>query len=161
MQSLERRRNVALFVALVATALALGAALAHALELSSKIRLSQGDYFIVQQIYAGWDRLAYLLLVEFAGMIATVLLFRSEPRVFGAALAALAFLILAQAVFWMFTFPANVATENWTVQPQDWQAQRARWEYSHLAGAVLQMLAMTAVATAAVLSRHRAAPPAA
>ena len=121
MQSLERRRNVALFVALVATALALGAALAHALELSSKIRLSQGDYFIVQQIYAGWDRLAYLLLVEFAGMIATVLLFRSEPRVFGAALAA-----VSQAGPLDLVLPTlphveslvRAATANWPVQPR-------------------------------------------
>jgi hypothetical protein len=154
MQSLERSRNIALFVALLATALALGGALAHALELPNKIQLSREDYFTVQRIYAGWNQLAYLLLVQFTGIVATMIVFRRDAPVFRAALAALAFLVLAQAVFWAFTFPTNVATENWTAQPQNWQDLRARWEYSHLAGAALQVLAMGALIVAALRSRH-------
>ena len=45
-------------------------------------------------------------------------------------------------VFWSFTFPANQATANWTVLPEGWQALRARWEYSHAAGAVLNFAAV-------------------
>jgi hypothetical protein len=44
-------------VALLATAVALGAALAHALELPNKIGMSVDTYFIVQQVYSGWNRL--------------------------------------------------------------------------------------------------------
>jgi hypothetical protein len=47
-------RNIAFFIALMATALALGAALAHALELPNKIVLSRDDYFVVQKAYRGW-----------------------------------------------------------------------------------------------------------
>jgi hypothetical protein len=41
--------DVAFFVALMAAAMALGGALAHALELPNKIDLSVDEYFIVQQ----------------------------------------------------------------------------------------------------------------
>lgn len=40
-------RDIAFFVALLATALALGAELAHALELPNKIGMSREHYFIV------------------------------------------------------------------------------------------------------------------
>ena len=49
-------------------------------------------------------------------------------------------LALAQAVFWVWTFPANVATENRTFVPANWEALRARLEYSHSAGAGFQVL---------------------
>lgn len=55
---------------------------------------------------------------------------------------AIAFTLSAQVLFWAFTYPANVATENWTVQPDSWATLRRRWEYSHAAGASLQVLAL-------------------
>jgi hypothetical protein len=36
-------------------------------------------------------------------------------------------------VFWAFTYPANVATNNWTVVPDTWASLRRQWEYSHAA----------------------------
>lgn len=48
----------------------------------------------------------------------------------------------ALAVFFAFTFPANQATANWTVLPDDWEALRRQWEYSHAAAAVLYVLAV-------------------
>jgi hypothetical protein len=57
------------------------------------------------------------------------------------------------AGFWTYTFPANVATENWTKVPEDWEALRWRWEYSHVAGAVCQILAMCGLIVA-VLARN-------
>ena len=39
--------NIAFFVAVFVTALALGAAMAHALELANKIGLPREDYFVV------------------------------------------------------------------------------------------------------------------
>jgi hypothetical protein len=72
--------DLLLFVALLSTALALGAALAHALELPNKISLSEHEYFIVQKAYQGWDRLAFLLLVELGSMSAVAVQWRHEPR---------------------------------------------------------------------------------
>lgn len=70
-----------------------------------------------------------------------------------AALAALICLIGAQAVFWIWTFPANQATSNWTTQPEAWQRLRIEWEYSHLAGAVFQTLAMASLVVAVLRRR--------
>jgi hypothetical protein len=141
-------RNIAFFVALMATALALGAALAHALELPNKLGMSREQYFVVQRVYDGWSRLAYLLMVQLGGIVAVIWLYRSEPSVMKPVLAALASLVAAQAIFWIWTFPANQATANWTAQPDDWARLRRQWEYSHLAGAMFQLLAMVSLVVA-------------
>src|SRR5690606_34359719 len=140
-----RGGDIAFFVALMATALALGGALAHALELPNKIGMSREDYFIAQQLYAGWNRLAFLLAIQAAGMLALIVIYWREPAVLRPVVVALACLAAAQAVFWIWTFPANVATDNWTTQPENWAELRVQWEYSHLAGAVFQIGAMAAL----------------
>ena len=135
-------QNISFFIALIATAIALGGALAHAFEFSHKMAMTQEEYFVTQQIYAGWNRLAYVLLFELLGIIAVIVLYRHAPSVLWPALAALIFLLAAQVVFWIWTFPANVATNNWTEQPENWAQLRQQWEYSHFAGAAFQLLAM-------------------
>lgn len=147
-------QDIAFFIVLLATALALGGALAHALELPNKIGMSREDYFIVQRAYDGWNRLAYVLVVELAGVLALIWLYRAEPRVLWLALTALVCLFAAQAIFWIWTFPANQATFNWRTQPDDWERLRRDWEYSHLVGGLFQLLAMTALIIA-VLRRAK------
>lgn len=154
MDARGRTGDIAFFIALLATALALGGALAHALELPAKIGMSSQDYFVAQRLYAGWNRLAYLLAAELAGMIAVIVVYRDAPRVVWPAVVAIGGLVGAQTVFWLFTFPANQATVNWTVVPDNWDALRRQWEYSHLAGAGFQLLAFLALLVA-VLGRGR------
>jgi hypothetical protein len=146
--------DVIFFIALLATALALGAALAHALELPNKINLSKDEYFVMQKAYRGWNQLAYLLVIELIAMLAVAVLSRHEPQVLWPTIIAIVCLIAAQAVFWIFTYPANVVTDNWTAVPAQWEDVRARWEYSHLAGAAFQLMAMSALIVA-VLARTR------
>lgn len=141
-------QNAAFFVAIIATTLALGGALAHAYEMLNKIALSRDHYFIVQRTYDGWNQLAYVLGVQFIGILAVIALHRNQPAVIRLGLVALTGLIAAQAAFWTWTYPANVATNQWTMSPDNWQALRAQWEYSHLAGAGLQLLAMMALVLA-------------
>ena len=137
--------DIIFFVALLATALALAAALAHVLALPNKINLPEREYFIVQQTYRGWNQLGYLLVIELISMLAIASLSRHDPRVLWPTLAAILCLLCAQAVFWTFTYPANVATDNWTAIPADWDSLRTRWEYSHALGAAFQVLAMSAL----------------
>jgi hypothetical protein len=146
--------DVAFFVALISTALALGGAVAHVLELPNKIDLPRDQYFIVQSIYAGWNRLAYLIAIQFASIIAVIVLWRRVTRVLWPAVAAFLGLVAAQVVFWTTTFPANVGTNNWTTVPQNWEILRQQWEYSHAAGAAFQTFAMCALIVAA-LARGR------
>jgi hypothetical protein len=145
-----RAYDVSVFIALLATAMALGAALAHAFELLNKINLGQSEYFIMQKAYRGWNQLAFVLLIELLSQLAVAVFARREPYVFAGACIAILSLLCAQGVFWVFTYPANVATTNWTVAPANWSWLRDRWEYSHLAGAGFQLIAMSALACAAV-----------
>lgn len=138
-------RDIAFFIALIATALALGPALAHALELPGKIGMTVGEYFTVQRIYQGWDQIAYVLALQLAGILGVIALYWSVPTVRWPAVVALLALVAAQVLFWTFTFPANQATANWTQRVETWEALRTQWEYSHLAGASFQLLAMTSL----------------
>jgi hypothetical protein len=137
-----------LIASLFFVALAWGPAAAHLLELPAKLGLGREDYQTVQQIYRGW---ALLGVVVFAELVATggfAWLSRARPW---AALAAAAFLfvVAAQILFWVFTFPANQATANWTMLPADWSRLRVQWEYSHLGGAGLTLAAFVCLLLAA------------
>jgi hypothetical protein len=134
----------------MATALALGPALAHLLELPNKIGLPKDAYFTVQQIYAGWNRLGVVLMVQLLSIVAVILLARDDRRLRTLAIVALLCLAGAQVLFWIFTFPANTATANWTHQPDNWEALRTQWEYSHAVGALLQLAAMACLVLAAL-----------
>lgn len=144
--------DIAAFIALFATALAMGAALAHALELPNKVGLSQENYLVVQTIYRGWDMLALVLALELAGMFFMAVRYRRIGRVLWPTVVAVACVAAAQAAFWTWTYPANRLTDNWTTSPDTFETLRAQWEYSHLAGAGFQVLAM-AMMIVAVLGR--------
>ena len=146
--------DITFFIAMLATAIALGAALAHALELLNKIDLPGNEYFIVQKAYRGWNQLAYVLIVELVSMIALTVMYRKESKVLWPVVAAIACLLCAQVVFWLYTYPANAATRSWTFMPDNWEALRKQWEYSHLLGAIFQLLAMSSLIVAA-LARGR------
>ncbi len=45
-------------------------------------------------------------------------------------------------VFWTYTYPANQATNNWTMLSENWSNLRSQWEYSHAASAVLNLAAL-------------------
>ena len=111
-------------------------------ELPNKMLLDQQEYFIVQKAYLGWSRLAYLLAFEVIGMLMLIYLTQEERRARRRLVLALLSGAAAQAVFWLFTYPANQVTADWTMQPPNWQELRAQWEYSHLAGAVFQVFAL-------------------
>jgi hypothetical protein len=146
--------DAALFAALLSTAVALGPALAHLLELPNKIGLAKGGYFTVQQIYRGWSQLGWLLPIQLVSLIAVVLYAKADRTLRKAAVLAVLCLLAAQLLFWVFTHRANVATENWTIQPDDWATLRRRWEFSHAGGAVLQLIGMASL-IAGTIGRHR------
>lgn len=144
--------KVAYFVSLIFAGLAMAPAFAHLLELANKIDLPRDQYFLVQQIYRGW---ALLGVVVFGALLSTLVLtimLRRRPRAF--ALSLIAFLAIAgtQVVFWTYTQPANLATDNWTEIPQNWEVLRRQWEYSHAASAGLNFVAFVALILS-VLSR--------
>jgi hypothetical protein len=39
----------------------------------------------------------------------------------------------------------NVATNNWTISPQDFEAAQRQWEYSHAVNAMLTFVALVTI----------------
>jgi hypothetical protein len=142
------------FLSLFFVALALGGSLAHLYALGNKIHLGPEDYLTVQQVYRGW---ALLGIPVFGALVSTVVLavlVRRTAREFVWTLFAIACLAGTQVIFWMFTYPTNQQTLNWTVLPADWPALRARWEYSHAVGAALNMAAHSALVISVLVARR-------
>jgi hypothetical protein len=134
------------FLSLLLTALAMAPALAHLFELPNKIGLSGDDYLIVQQIYRGWASLGIVVMAALVSTFLLAVMVRRQPRAFCLTLIAFLCLVGTQALFWLFTYPANQQTHNWTMLPANWTELRHRWEYSHAASAVLDVLALIALA---------------
>lgn len=151
MTQAQRLLAAALFVALVSTGLAMGVAFAHVLELPTKMALDRDTYFLVQQLNRGWLILSVLLGVQLLSILVTAFLSREDSPMLILALVALGALIGAQAVFWLWTFPANVATDDWTLIPENWEQLRAQWEYSQATSAVFQIVAFASLAFAVVM----------
>jgi hypothetical protein len=132
--------DVLFFLAIIATLLALAPGLTHLFELSRKLALSRDAYFTVQQIYRGWDLFGIVIAIQFGALLLLSVRSWREHYLFRPVVAALLLLLASQAFFWLFTFPANLATDNWTHAPADWNDLRYAWEYSHACGALCQLL---------------------
>ena len=92
----------------------------------------------------------------FAALALTLLVRRR--REFAAALASFFCLVGTQVLFWLFTFPANRVTQNWTVLPEHWMALRVQWEYSHAASALLNLAALVALIVACLAAGVPSSP---
>ena len=91
-------------------------------------------------------------LAAFCSLIHT-LMARNDRAAFITSLSA-ARLAATQIIFWMFTYPINVASNNWAVLPEPFEAARRQWEYSHAVNAVLTFVAFVCF-TRSVLSKKR------
>jgi len=140
------------FVAVVLTALALIPGGAHLFESPNKIGLSQEQYFAVQAVYRGWAFFGTVIVAAIgANLAVAVMLFRRGRR-FWPSLAAGLILGGTLVVFFVWTYPANLATNNWTVVAADWKGLRVEWELSHAANAVLTFAAFCCATLSAVIS---------
>ena len=146
--------RVVQFLALVLTALALIPAGAHLFALPNKIGLAQEQYFIAQNIYRGWALFGAVLLGSLIAnlLLAVMLRGRAAPFVF----AVVAFLCMAAtlAVFFIWIYPANQATDNWTTISENWAQLRLQWEYSHAGNALVTFVAFCAVTLSVLTTRE-------
>jgi hypothetical protein len=147
--------TTARFLSLLFSALALAPALAHLLEMLNKVHLSRDEYLTVQQIYRGWALLGTVVFGALLSTLVLTIILRKQPKFLRLKLAAFLCLVGAQVVFWTFTFPTNQETNNWTVLPAHWESLRTRWEYSHAAGALLNLAAFIALVASVVIRGSR------
>jgi hypothetical protein len=64
---------------------------------------------------------------------------------FGYALASFQLITANLAIFFVWTFPTNQATNIWAVVPNNWNELRIQWGYSHAANAVASFAALVCV----------------
>jgi hypothetical protein len=133
------------FFTLLFVGLALAPGLAHVLQLPHKMDLSGNDYLRVQQLYAGWAWLGIVVLGALVSTFLLTVLVRTRLRQFALACVAFGSVLVTQVIFWMFTFPVNQETQNWTTLPANWTLLRERWEYSHATAAAFDLIAFVAV----------------
>ena len=69
-------------------------------------------------------------------------------RLSGYALASFLLIAANLAIFFVWTFPTNQATNNWTVVPNNWNKLRFQWEYSHAADPMVTFAALVCVVIA-------------
>jgi hypothetical protein len=154
-------------LAILLVAVAMSLALAHALEMPGKLRLSEPEYRMVQQIFypgftiaGGCEPLAILVL------LALVIVARGGGIGFWLELASLVMLAAMHGVYWRFVHPTNkvwvrdLALDRSGARffaavgaggAAGWTRWRDQWEYAHVARAALAFLGLTALAVALVL----------
>lgn len=150
---------------------AFGLALAHAFEMSGKMRLNEETYLTVQTIY--YPGFTIGGASEPLAMVATLILLLMTPagtRAFWLTLSAVVTLFAMQLVFWVITQPVNrywlrsqqlkglgakffsIGAKQQPTQAEsvnkDWRVMRDRWEYSHLLRAILAGIALIALLVA-------------
>lgn len=115
---------------------------AHFFAMWNKIGLTQQQYFAVQQIYRGWAWFGIALIAAIvANLAAAIVLWRRRQRFWPSLVAGL-LVACTLLIFFVWTYPANQATDNRTMVPSDWQMLRRQWELSHAGNAVLTFAAL-------------------
>jgi hypothetical protein len=142
------------FLALVFTALALVPYGAHLFSLPNKIGMTQEHYFIAQRAYDNWAPVSLVLFPAVLFNIILAYLLRGEGAAFYLALAGCVCMAATLVVFFIWTYPGNVGTKNWTVAPANWEYLRTRWEYSHAANAVLAFASFCLMTLASLTPRR-------
>jgi hypothetical protein len=143
------------WLTLTLTALSMGVAFAHALQLLPKMQYAPALYLtLFKSLYeyygkiAGWFEVGAVLAA-----IALVYLVRDRRPAFLPTLIGTACLVAAHAAYWIWVAPANNLMASWPVEspPADWTRVRDQWEYTHLARFFLQLLALAALQLSVVL----------
>lgn len=156
-------------LSILLVAVGVSMSLAHALEFPGKRRLDRDTYFKVQPIYYPGFTIGSLF-GEPGAVLAIVVLLLVTPAgsvAFWLTAAALVSHLLAHLAYWVVTHPVNkvwIEGENLTgagkaffdvgdrlARADDWTALRDRWEWSHVARAILMTVALSALVVAAVV----------
>jgi hypothetical protein len=151
-----------LTVILVAVTMAL--ALAHALELPGKMRLTQETYYTTQPIYYPGFTIGGISEPISILLTATLLFLMPSGSIrFWLTLVALLGLLGMQAISWLFIHPVNqfwlenkklssagssffsFGVKQKGARPTNWTELRNRWEYSHVVRAAFALVCLTAL----------------
>jgi hypothetical protein len=137
------------FLTLMLTALSMGMAFCHLLEMPAKLAYQGPLWLMLQQtLYGTFGTLGALLEVG-AVVCSFVLTFlvRARHPALGWTLVGAICLVGAQVAWWAGVAPVNAEIDGLTAEtlPVHWTQLRAQWEYTHALRAGLQMAALGAI----------------
>ncbi len=132
------------------TALSMGPAICHLLELPAKIALDGALWLrLLQTLYppAFGTIGAFFEVGAVVTAVVLVFLVRQRRPAFGWTLLGAFCLIASHLAFWIWVAPVNATMAPLTPEtlPADWMRLRDRWEYTHAARAILQIMALAAL----------------
>jgi magnesium-transporting ATPase (P-type) len=142
------------FTTILFAAITLSTLMTHLLELRVKINLSKEDYQTVQRIYTGWQWLEIFEIGTILLILMWTIIYRKVKSIYPLLLLACICFIISLAIFFLFTFPANQATHNWTNLPAHWNELRSTWEYSNVVRALLSLIGFS-ILIATLLKRRK------
>lgn len=147
------------FLTLMLTALSMGMAFSHVLEMPAKLAYPGALWLMLQQTLYGNFRVLGLALDTGAlvcALLLAVAVRRRRPAL-GWTLFGTVCLAGAHATWWAGAAPVNSALAQYTAQtlPADWALLRAQWEYSHSIRAVLQIAAFAALVVSVLAETPR------
>lgn len=138
------------FIAIMLTALSMGTALCHLLEMPPKLHIDGALWLtLLQTLYPpAFGTIGALF--EVGAVLATVVLVflvRQRRPAFGWTLLGAFCLVATHAIFWIWIAPVNAAMTPLTpaTLPATWMELRNQWEYTHVARAILQIIALGAL----------------
>ena len=151
--------EIVLMTAAFLAAVVMGQALAHALEMPGKMRLTRDQYYTVQTIYyPGFTIGGIAEPLAILAAAAALLLAPAESEILWLIAGALAALVLTQLLFWLVVQPVNRqwlgsvklsgAAEHFFRTGEagglsgDWTRLRDRWEKGHAARSVTSAAAL-------------------
>jgi hypothetical protein len=151
------------FVTLVVAALAIGAPLAHVLEMPVRRTYDPALYVTVTHTLYRYFGIVGGMIEVSAVVAAIIWAYRSvRTRTWpssarGWAVAGAACLGLAHALFWLLVDPVNQQFAAWTPEavPADWTRLRDQWEFTHAARAGLFLLGFSALLASVFAVRAR------
>jgi hypothetical protein len=151
------------FVTLVVAALALGAPLAHVLEMPVRRTYDPALYVTVTHTLYRYFGIVGGMIEVTAVVTAILWAYRSvRTRTWPSsarrwAVTGAACLGLAHALFWLLVDPVNRQFATWTPDavPPDWTRLRDQWEFTHAARAGLFLLGFSALLASVFAVRAR------
>jgi hypothetical protein len=138
------------FITLILTALNMGLAFCHLMEMPAKMHYDAALYATINNsLYLAFGS-APGIAIEIGSIVAAVglvFLVRPRRRAFAWTLIGAICLLAAQVIWWIFIAPMNAEIRMWPSVgvPADWMQLRDQWEYAHASRFVLQLLGLSAL----------------
>src|SRR5262245_48550554 len=143
-------------ISVLFTAIAFAPGMAHLLERKPKLKLSRADYLITQQLYAGWALFGIIIFIALAATIVVAARTNSTTEKILNWISSL-LMVLTLVLFFIYIYPANQQTSNWSFLPDNWVQLRQQWENTHAWNAILYGIALLLLIVS--LAIHRRVAP--